>query len=86
MKNQDLLYEMPEDMLALANSVCLLAIVVVWYVRKRKHCKARHSTARGHAVDLAKLNGAGDTTVCLFVLSTIRSWVWYEKRYLTRTC
>ena len=39
-----LLYKMLEDMLALAN--CLLASVVVWYVRKRKHSKARHSTAQ----------------------------------------
>ena len=46
MGNQDLLYKMLEYMLALANSEWLLASVVVWYVRKRKHCKgtARHRT------------------------------------------
>ena len=35
---------------------------------------ARHHTALRRAVELAKLNGAGDT-VCFFVLSAIRSWV-----------
>ena len=68
-------------MLTHSNSVCLLASVAVWYVRKRKHCKAlhrtaqqraqhgtarraRHLTALRRAVELAKLNGAGDTVVC----------------------
>ena len=62
-----------------SRQLCMLANVVVWQVRKRKHCKARHSTAPHagrdttrhrtalrRAVELAKLNGAGG---CFFVLS-----------------
>ena len=62
-QNQDLPYKMLEDMVVLANSACLLASVVVWHVRKRKHGTARHRTALRRAVELAKLNGAGDTAV-----------------------
>ena len=36
-----------------------------------KHGTARHRTALRRAVELAKLNGAGDTAVCFFVLSAI---------------
>ena len=41
-----LLYKMLEDIHAGSRQLCMLASVVVWYVRKRKHCKARHSTAQ----------------------------------------
>ena len=37
---------MLEDIHAGARQLCMLASVAVWYVRKRKHCKARHSTAQ----------------------------------------
>ena len=41
-----------------------------------RHDTAQHRTALRRAVELvAKLNGAGDTAVCVFVLSAIRSWV-----------
>ena len=65
---------MPEDIYAVFRQLCMLAGVVVWYLRKRKHSKARHSMAphAGHdnawaphgaaprrAVELSKLNGAG---------------------------
>ena len=39
-----MLYKMLEDMMAL--ELCPLARVFVWYVRKRKHSKARHRTAQ----------------------------------------
>ena len=39
------------------------------------HGTARHRTALRRAVELAELNGAGDTAVCFFVLSASRSWV-----------
>ena len=67
--------------LVLAASICLLLIasVVVWYVRMRKHCKerrstaphavldtARHSTALRDTVELAKLNRAS-TLLCVFL-------------------
>ena len=70
-------------MLALANTVCLLALSSGMHEREHsaKHGTARHSTAprAGHdtarhrtalrrAVELAKLNGAG---ACVFVLSAI---------------
>ena len=73
-------------MLALANSVCMLALPSGMYERgsSAKHGTARYSTAQhaGHdiarhrtalrrAVELAKLDGAG---ACSFVLSAIRSW------------
>ena len=74
-------------MIALANSVCLLALSSDMHEREHsaKHGTARHSTAPhagndttrhrttlSRAVDLAKLNGAG---ACVFVRSAIRSWV-----------
>ena len=40
------LYKMLEDILAGSRQLCMLASVVVWFVRKRKHCKARHSRAQ----------------------------------------
>ena len=70
-------------MIALANSVCLLALSSDMHEREHsaKHGTARHSTAPhagndttrhrttlSRAVDLAKLNGAG---ACVFVLSAI---------------
>ena len=58
-----------------SHQLYMLASVVVWHVRKRKHCKARHSTALRRAVELAKLNGAGDNAVRYVVHSAIRSWV-----------
>ena len=58
---------MLEDMLGLANSACTTP--------HAGHDTARHRTVLRHAVELAKLNGAGDTAVCFFVLSAIRSWV-----------
>ena len=61
-------------MLALANSVCLLALSSGMYERENsaKHGTARHRTALRRAVELVKLNGAG---ACVFVRSAIRSWV-----------
>ena len=38
-----LLCTMLEDIHAGSRQFCMLASVVVWYVRNRKHCKARHS-------------------------------------------
>ena len=49
-----------------SHQLYMLASVVVWHVRKRKHCKARHSTALRRAVELAKLNGAGVCIFCAF--------------------
>ena len=50
-----LLYKMLEDMLALANVVWWLG-VIVWCVRKRKRSKARHSTVQH---DKARHRAAG---------------------------
>ena len=57
-----LLYKMLEDMLALANSVCLLALSSGMYERKTT---AQHDrTALRCAVELAKLSGAGVLVLC----------------------
>ena len=41
-----LLYKTVEDTHAGSRQLCMLAGVVVWHIRKRKHCKARYSTSR----------------------------------------
>ena len=70
-------------MLALANSVRLLALSSGMHEREHSakhgtarhrtaphaaHDTARHRTALRRAVELAKLNGAGDTAVCFLCL------------------
>ena len=76
-------------MLTHSNSVCLLASVAVWYVRKRKHCKALHRTAQQRAQHgtarrarhLTALRRAVELAELKkpgggdFVLSDIRSWM-----------
>ena len=57
---------MLEDIHPGSHQLCMLAIVVVWYVRTRMHCEARHSTALRRAVELDRLNEAG---VCFCAFS-----------------